>query len=1025
MKYGSFVLAGCAGIALAVSTASAWAQLPATQLTSVFPPGGKQGATVEFTVAGVDIDDLEKLVFSHPGITGVQKMTAPTELEPTPKPVAGQFTVTIAADVPPGRHEVRAVGRFGLSNARTFVVGATDEILDPGGNTSPDKAIDLPIGSVINGRVDANAYDYLRLTLKQGERVVINLAAQRIDSRLDGTLVLLGPNGRELARVRDTLGADPVLDFTAPAEGAYLLKLQDAVYGGGPEYVYRLSVGAIPFVDFVFPPSGPAGSTNQYTIYGRNLPGGQPADGLMIEGSPLQKLQVAIPLPGDEAAKASLALATLVPLRKAWQDGVEFRLPTPTGPANAVNVYYSRSPNVVVETEPNNEAATAHKITVPCEVVGQFYPQRDIDWVQFEAKKGEVYYIEAISNQLGLDSDPYFALFRVTKNDKGEEQVADVAQVDDDQQRQQQIGLDYDFTSDDPAYKLTVPEDGTYRLMLRDQFGDARKDPSFVYRLAITPAQPDFRVLAYPAPVATQQEQNQTKLSGLSVRKGGTAAIAVAVQRRGDFAGDITISVEGLPAGLTCPTAVIGGGVELATLVITAAEGAASWSGPIKIVARGKIGDVEVAREARYGDVVWGTANRQAQSPQFSLSPTLQLGVLDKDMEPAFVQVGEDKVYETSLGANVEIPITVTRRGDPKEAIKLTAAGLPNEIRPKEVNLDGNTAAGKFELQLNQQNIKPGLYTFYMKGETKRKYVRNPDAIPAAEAEQKAIAEMIVKLTEGQKVAQTAKDVATKTAQDMAAAAKTAEQKKTEAANNAKAKTDAAKAAADALTAAKAAAAADTANTALADAAKAAETVANDAAAAQKKAEEELAAADKALVDAQAAAKTAEDARVASEAALKAATDKLTAANQFKAQLDQRVNQVKQANQPQDKQFAIASTPIKLKIVASPINVTAANPPAAVKQGEKQELIAKLERLYGFAEQIELRFEPPQGVPGISAPQVNVPNGQAEGKLEITTAANAPPGAHVCIVRARGRFNNVQVESTTNVTITVEAKPAQ
>lgn len=1022
MKHGSILLSACAVLGLA---GSAFGQLPATQLSSIFPPGGKQGTTVELAVAGTDIDDLEKLTFSHAGIAAVQKMTTPTELEPAAKPVAGQYTLTIAADVPPGTYEVRAVGRFGLSNARSFVVSNANEILDPAGNTSPDKALDVPVGSVVNGHVDANAYDYLRLALKQGERVVLDLAAERIGSRLDATLVLLAPNGRELARVRDTVGSDPVLDFTAPAEGAYLVKLQDAVYGGGPDYAYRLAVGAIPFVDFVFPPSGPAGSSNQYTLYGRNLPGGQPADGLIIAGSPLQKLQVTIPLPGDEIAKTSLALGTLSPVRKAFQDGVEFYLPTPTGPANAVNVFYSRSPNVVIEAEPNSEAAAAHKLTPPCEYVGQFYPQRDIDWVQFDAKKGEVYYIEAISNQLGLDSDPYFALFRVTKNDKGEEQVADVAQVDDDPQRPQRITQDFDFTSDDPAYKLTVPEDGTYRLMLRDQFGDARKDPSFVYRLSIAPAQPDIRVLAYPSAPLSPAEQNQTKLSGLTVRKGGTTAITVAVQRRDEYAGDLTVTVEGLPGGLTCPAAVLGGGVEQGTLVITAAEGAAAWSGPIKIVARGKVGEAEVVREARYADVVWGTANRQAQTPQFRLRSTLQLGVLVNDLEPAFVQVGEDKIHETSLGANVEIPITVTRRGDPKEAIKLTAAGLPNEIRPKEVNLDGNTAAGKFELQLNQQNIKPGIYTFYMRGETKRKYVRNPEAIPAIEAEQKVLVDTIAKITEAQKAAQTAKDAATKTAQDMTAAAKTAEQKKTEAANNVKAKTDAAKQAADALTAAKAAAAADAANAGLAEAAKAAEAASAVAAEAQKTAEAELAVADKALVDAQAAAKTAEDARVASEAALKAATDKVTQANQFKQQHDQKVNQVKQANQPQDKQFAIASTPIKLKIVATPINLTAANPPAAVKQGEKQELIAKLERLYGFAEQIELRFEPPQGVPGISAQQVNVPNGQAEGKLEINAAANAPPGQHVCVVSARGRYNNVQVESKTNVTITVEAKPAQ
>jgi hypothetical protein len=124
-------------------------------------------------------------------------------------------------------------------------------------------------------------------------------------------------------------------------------------------------------------------------------------------------------------------------------------------------------------------------------------------------------------------------------------------------------------------------------------------------------------------------------------------------------------------------------------------------------------------------------------------------------------------------------------------------------------------------------------------------------------------------------------------------------------------------------------------------------------------------------------------------------------------------------------QFALASTPIKLKIAATPINLTATNPPAAVKQGEKQELIAKLERLYGFAEQVELRFELPPGVQGLSAQQVNVNKDQGEGKLEIAAAANATPGAHVCTVKARGRFNNVQVESSAEVTITVEAKPAE
>src|SRR5262249_40131931 len=148
---------------------------------------------------------------------------------------------------------------FGLSNPRSFVVGSTAEVIDPGGNTTAEKALELPLGTTISGRVDASTYDYFRLNLTTGQRVILEVTARRIDSRLDGTLVLLDPNGREIKRAKGGAGADPVLDFTVPADGRYLLKLYDEVYGGGNDYFYRLTASAAPFVAFVFPPSGVAG----------------------------------------------------------------------------------------------------------------------------------------------------------------------------------------------------------------------------------------------------------------------------------------------------------------------------------------------------------------------------------------------------------------------------------------------------------------------------------------------------------------------------------------------------------------------------------------------------------------------------------------------------------------------------------------------------------------------------------------------------------------------------------------------
>ena len=54
----------CGALALAVS---ADAQLPTTQLTSIFPAGGKQGASVDVTVAGADLDDCSQLKFNQYG----------------------------------------------------------------------------------------------------------------------------------------------------------------------------------------------------------------------------------------------------------------------------------------------------------------------------------------------------------------------------------------------------------------------------------------------------------------------------------------------------------------------------------------------------------------------------------------------------------------------------------------------------------------------------------------------------------------------------------------------------------------------------------------------------------------------------------------------------------------------------------------------------------------------------------------------------------------------------------------------
>jgi len=49
--------------------------------------------------------------------------------------------------------------------------------------------------------------------------------------------------------------------------------------------------------------------------------------------------------------------------------------------------------------------------------------------VTFEARKGEVFWAEVFSERLGLPTDPFALIQRVSKNDKGEEQVSDVKEL--------------------------------------------------------------------------------------------------------------------------------------------------------------------------------------------------------------------------------------------------------------------------------------------------------------------------------------------------------------------------------------------------------------------------------------------------------------------------------------------------------------------------------------------------------------------------------------------------------------------
>ena len=167
--------------------------------------------------------------------------------------------------------------------------------------------------------------------------------------------------------------------------------------------------------------------------------------------------------------------------------------------------------------------------------------------------------------------------------------------------------------TDDPAFRFVAPADGTYRVLVRNLATYTRPDPRLVYRLTIRPELPDFRVVANPRllPFSTDPNQNPATVWTPLLRKGGTELIDIIVFRRDGFDSEVTVTVDGLPQGVTASPLIIGPGQEIGSLVLSAAEDAPEAMTAINIVGKAKIGDQEIARPARAATMIWGGVFQQ------------------------------------------------------------------------------------------------------------------------------------------------------------------------------------------------------------------------------------------------------------------------------------------------------------------------------------------------------------------------------------------------------------------------------
>ena len=99
--------------------------------------------------------------------------------------------------------------------------------------------------------------------------------------------------------------------------------------------------------------------------------------------------------------------------------------------------------------------------------------------------------------------------------------------------------------------------------------------------------------------------------------------------------------------------------------------------------------------------------------------------------------------------------------------------------------------------------------------------------------------------------------------------------------------------------------------------------------------------------------------------------------------------------------------------------------PQKLNQGETTEVAATIEKRFGFDDRVDVTVEMPRGVTGISAKPLKIEKGKSDGKLELSLAAGATPGTHVLKVHTKLKFNNVNIDTTDELTLTIDKNKRQ
>ncbi|MBC7966622.1 MAG: hypothetical protein H7Z17_11955, partial [Fuerstia sp.] len=293
-----------------------------------------------------------------------------------------------------------------------------------------------------------------------------------------------------------------------------------------------------------------------------------------------------------------------------------------------------------------------------------------------------------------------------------------LATEDDD--KQNPGGADLPTLCDDPSFRLDVPEDGTYRIRLRDRYADTRGDPRLGYRLSVRPPKADFSLVVFDAFPSADGKAPATS-GAVSLRKGASYELAVFAYRRDGHTEAIQLTAENLPAGITCRPSVIGPGQTTAKLVLTATIDAAEQIAPISIIGQSGSADTAIKHAAQVATLVHDPVNGLPRAAR--LTESLVAGVM-KDEQPFTILVDAMNA-EFSQDQQLLIPIRIEKRNGFDGKVDLSFYGVPGEVDAPNVAIEPGKTSVVARMYF-KENAPPSISTILVQGTSAVPYRRNP-----------------------------------------------------------------------------------------------------------------------------------------------------------------------------------------------------------------------------------------------------------------------------------------------------------